>query len=259
MRVNNKKKTLFGLPSKIIFCKKTLISNQRPSSSIEFYHNSKSKKKTLFIDKNGISDSWKYSRKKKKINFDNREKKLKKLLELYRSNNNNYDCIVPGSGGKDSCYATHVLKYKYGMNPLTVTWPPILYTDYGLKNFKNWLSTCKVDNISAKRHKYTMRLLTKLSIENLMHPFQTFILGQKIFAAKMAIRYNIPLVFFGENEAEHGNPIADNNSSLRDKSYFTYNNINNLFLGGVKINDLINKFNLRKKILIYFYHLQLKK
>ena len=60
-----KKKTLFGLPQKVIFCKKTLMSNQRPTSSIEFHHNSKSKKKTLFIDKNGISDSWKYSRKKK--------------------------------------------------------------------------------------------------------------------------------------------------------------------------------------------------
>ena len=32
--------------------------------------------------------------------------------------------VVPGSGGKDSCYASHILKYKYGMN-LTVTWPPI--------------------------------------------------------------------------------------------------------------------------------------
>ena len=36
--------------------------------------------------------------------------------------------IVP-VGGKDSCYASHILKNKYGMNPLTVTWPPILYTD----------------------------------------------------------------------------------------------------------------------------------
>ena len=59
-------KTLFGLPSKVIFCKKTLISNQRPNSAIEFQHNIKSKKNTLNIDKNGFSDSWKYSRIKKK-------------------------------------------------------------------------------------------------------------------------------------------------------------------------------------------------
>ena len=250
--MKNNIKPLYGLPRKVIFCKKTLISNQKPTSSIEFNHNLKSKKRTLFIDKNQISDSWKYSRVKKKINYKKREKELLKLLERHRSNNRNYDCIVPGSGGKDSCYATHVLKYEYGMNPLTITWPPILYTKYGKQNFNNWLSNCKVDNISASRDDSTMRILTKLSIENLMHPFQTFILGQKIFAAKMALKYKIPLVFFGENEAEHGNPIADNNSSLRDKSYFTSENMDKLYLGGVKIDKLINDFNLKKKNLDVF-------
>jgi len=250
--MKNNRNPLYGLPRKVIFCKKTLISNQKPTSSIEFNHNLKSKKKTLFIDKNQISDSWKYSRIKKKINYKKREKELLNLLERHRSNNKNYDCIVPGSGGKDSCYATHVLKYKYGMNPLTVTWPPILYTKYGKENFNNWLSNCKVENISATRDESTMKILTKLSIENLMHPFQTFILGQKIFAAKMALKYKIPLVFFGENEAEHGNPIADNNSSLRDKSYFTSENMDKLYLGGVKIDKLINDFNLKKKNLDVF-------
>ena len=62
-------KTYFGLPKKIIFCKKSLISNQRPNSTVEFNHNKKTKKKTLLIDKNGISDSWKYSRIKKKNKF----------------------------------------------------------------------------------------------------------------------------------------------------------------------------------------------
>ena len=59
-------KTLYGLPKKVRFCKKTLISNQRPSSSIEFKHNKDSKKKTLHIDKNDISDTWKQTRLKKK-------------------------------------------------------------------------------------------------------------------------------------------------------------------------------------------------
>ena len=94
-----------------------------------------------------------------------------KLLEKHRGKYGEFDCVVPGSGGKDSCYATHILKYKYGMNPLTVTWPPILYTDYGLKNFKNWISTGKLKNISASRDEKTMKILTKLSILNLFHPF----------------------------------------------------------------------------------------
>ena len=69
-----KLKTLYGLPSKIIFCKKTLISNQRPQSEIEFSHNIKTKKRTLNIDSKKISDSWKYSRMKLKINYKSRER-----------------------------------------------------------------------------------------------------------------------------------------------------------------------------------------
>ena len=135
-----KHKAYYGLPNKVLFCKKTLISNQLPNSAVEFKHTIKSKKKTTFIYKNGISDTWKFSRIKKKINFNEREKKLLKLLDKFRGKGE-FDCIVPGSGGKDSCFAPYFFKRKYGMNPLTVTWPPILYTDYGYQNFNNWLDS----------------------------------------------------------------------------------------------------------------------
>ena len=67
------------------------------------------------------------------------------LLEKYRRNDGHYDCMVPGSGGKDSAYQAHVLKYKYGMHPLTITWPPIMYTDYGYNNWKNWFLRQRID------------------------------------------------------------------------------------------------------------------
>lgn len=246
-------KSFYGLPKKVIFCKKTLMSNQQPGSAIEFNHNIKSQKKTLKIDEKGISESWYYSRIKKKINFKEREKKLLKLLEKHRGKYGEFDCVVPGSGGKDSCFAAHILKYKYGMNPLTVTWPPILYTDYGLKNFKNWLSVGKFTNISASRDEKTMITLTKLSILNLLHPFQTFMLGQKIFSVKMALKYKIPLVFYGENEAEHGGQsLAENYVSLRKKSFFTYQNINKLYLAGISLNELSSTYSLKKKNLEIF-------
>ena len=241
-------KNYYGLPKKVIFCKKTLMSNQRPNSTVEFNHNKNSKKETLRFNKNGISESWRYSRLKKKINFKEREKQLLKLLEKHRGKHGDHDCIVPGSGGKDSCYAAHVLKYKYGMNPLTVTWPPILYTDYGLKNFKNWIKTGNFKNVSAKRDEKTMKILTKLSILNLLHPFQTFMLGQKIFSVKIALKYKIPLIFYGENMAEHGSlPLADNNISLMNKSFYTHKNLNKLHLGGVPIKKLTNEYGLKEK------------
>jgi len=150
-------------------------------------------------------------------------------------------------GGKDSCFAAHVLKYKYGMNPLTVTWPPILYTSYGKKNFLNWIQSGSFQNISAKRNENFFKIATKLSILNLFHPFQTFILGQKNFAVKIAQKLRIPLVFYGENEAEHHNAIADNLSSLRNKSYHTYQNLDSIYIGGVKIKDLINDYKFKFK------------
>ena len=73
-------KNYYGLPKKVIFCKKTLISNQRPNSAVEFNHNKNSKKDTLKFNKNGISESWRYSRLKKKINF----KKEKKIIKVTR-------------------------------------------------------------------------------------------------------------------------------------------------------------------------------
>jgi len=60
-----------------------------------------------------------------------REAALLRSLDKHRRNDGYYDCILPGSGGEDSAFQAHVLKYKYGMHPVTVTWPPIPYTDYG--------------------------------------------------------------------------------------------------------------------------------
>jgi len=248
-----KLKTLYGLPPKVIFCKRTLISNQRPNSAIEFQHNKETKKKTLYIDKNGISDSWKFSRIKKKINFLHREKQLLKLLAKHRGKHGEFDCVVPSSGGKDSCYAAHILKFKYGMNPLTVTWAPTMYTDYGYRNFKNLIKTGKFTNITSKRNESIMRFITKQAVLNLLHPFQSFMYGQKIFPIKVALKHKIPLIFYGENEAEHGNPISDNISSLRQKSFYSYKNLNNIYFGGIKLQELNEKYKISKKDLKDFF------
>lgn len=242
----------YGLPKEVKFCKSCVMSNQRPASTIEFKHTINSKKVTLNINEDGICDACKTAKEKEKIDWVKREDELNRLLDKYRRNDGVYDCLVPGSGGKDSAYQAHILKYKYGMNPLTVTWPPILYTDYGYENWKNWIDIGGFDNISFRRNGRVMKLLTKLSIENLFHPFQTFILGQKNLAPKIASKFDIPLVFYGENEAEYGNPIADNTSSLRDKSYHSFNNYDDIFLGGVSIKELKEKYHLKDEDLLTF-------
>jgi len=241
----------YGLPQEVKFCTKCVMSNQRPASAVEFKHTKDSKKVTMQFDENGVCDACRTAEIKDNVNWGMREEELICLLDKHRKNDGSYDCLVPGSGGKDSAYQAHILKYKYGMNPLTVTWPPILYTDYGLRNWKNWLDS-GFDNISFYRNGKVMKLLTKLSIENLLHPFQTFILGQKNLAPKIAAAHGINLIFYGENEAEYGNPIADNMTSLRDKSYYSFEHLDEIYLGGVSVPELLEKYDVRLSDIMAF-------
>jgi N-acetyl sugar amidotransferase len=235
---------LFGLPEHVRFCTRCVMSNQRPSSYPEFRHTKDRQTPTLHIDDEGVCDACRYADRKEEIDWEAREEEFLRLLDRYRRDDGAYDCLVPGSGGKDSAYAAHLLKYKYGMHPLTVMWPPTLPTDYGLQNFRNWIEIGGFDNITFKPNGRVHRLLTRLAIENLLHPFQTFILGQKNLAPKIAAKYGLPLVFYGESEAEYGNPMAETESSLRDASYFVSRNLDDLYLGGVSLPELTSKYGL---------------
>jgi N-acetyl sugar amidotransferase len=231
--------TKYGLPHEVVFCKRCVMSNQRPASMPEFKHTPERRgAKYMHIDEDGVCDACRQSEIKEKIDWAAREQELVALLDRYRRNDGYYDCLVPGSGGKDSAYQSHILKYQYGMHPLTVTWPPTLYTDYGYQNFKNWVEIGGFDNITFKPNGRVHQLLTRLAILNLLHPFQTFILGQKNLAPKIAMKYDIPLIFYGENEAEYGNPLADNATSLRDKSYFVMHDPAEIYLSGLPLPEL---------------------
>jgi N-acetyl sugar amidotransferase len=234
----------YGLPSDVRFCARCVMSNQRPSSTVEFKHTTDRKVRALHFDEQGVCDACRSAEQKERIDWKSREEQLHRLLDAHRRSDGGYDCIVPGSGGKDSAYAAHVLKYRYGMHPLTVTWPPILYTDIGWKNFRNWIETGGFDNVTFKPNGRVHRLLTRLAIERLLHPFQTFILGQKNLAPKMALQFGVPLVFFGENEAEYGNPMADNASSLRDKAYYAMRDLSEVYLSGIPVPELIERHGL---------------
>jgi N-acetyl sugar amidotransferase len=233
----------YGLPGEVKFCKSCVISNQRPSSAVEFKHNKDSKKATIGFDDEGVCDACRYAEKKRaEIDWEKREAELVALCDEYRSRNGSYDCLVPGSGGKDSVYASHVLKVKYGMHPLTVTWSPHLYTDTGWHNFQNWLHIGGFDNYLFTPDGQTHRKLTQLAYRNLLHPFQPFILGQKNYAPRMAAKFGVPLVFYGENEAEYGNPTDENESAQRKATYYAADDVDtdSLYFGGVPYNELPN-------------------
>ena len=200
-------KSLYGLPEKVIFCKKCVESNQRFMGSKQTHDQKNQKKQTVLFDKDGVCLSCRYFEKKAKVNWKNREKELVDILDRHRRKDGYYDVLVPGSGGKDSRFVSHILKNKYKMNPLTVTWAPHLYTDIGIKNFNSWINN-GFDNILYTPNGKIHRKVSRESTINLLHPFQPFIIGQKTFCQKMADRFDIPIIFYGEMPGEGGKNIS---------------------------------------------------
>jgi len=243
----------YGLPREVKFCRSCNMSNQQPMSSNEYAHGKESTKTTLSFDDEGVCHACRFNKLKEDgaIDWNERERELIELCNQYRKNDGSYDCIVGGSGGKDSAMQSHLLKYKYGMHPLTVTWSPHLYTDIGWKNFQNWLHVGGFDNFLYTPNGKIHRLLTRNATINLLHPFQPFILGQKIFVAKMAAQFNIPLIFYGEMPGEYGEKISHKTSSYNRTAteesegfsldYLQGKDIRDVLLGGKAIGEYLDE------------------
>jgi N-acetyl sugar amidotransferase len=230
-------KTLHGLPEQVIFCSRCVMNNQRPNTSREFVKKD-SNISTAGFGEDGVCDACTWYEEKQKIDWADREKQLQALCDKYRRNDGRYDVIVPSSGGKDSFFVAHQLKHKYGMNPLTVTWAPHRYTDVGWRNFQSMIDA-GFDNILVTPNSKVHSTLTRLAFENLVNPFQPFILGQKNVAPRAALQYDVPFIMYGENHAEAHNKIGENYSPLMNIEHFTRENDDTeLYFGGVNIKDL---------------------
>ena len=152
------------------YCKRRKKSTAAATSTIKF--------------EDGICEACRWNLiKENKIDWIKRENELQNLLDRFRSSDGSYDVIVPASGGKDSVYVSHILKHKYDMTPLTVTWAPSLWTEQGRRNQENLVKS-GFDNILISPNGQIHRLLTKLAFKKLGHPFQPFIFGQEVLAPK---------------------------------------------------------------------------
>ncbi|MDG6218098.1 MAG: N-acetyl sugar amidotransferase [Candidatus Thermoplasmatota archaeon] len=207
-------------PNEVFFCKKCVLSNQRPR---------------LTFNSDGVCSACQFAYEKQKvINWMDRENKLKDLCDVYRRNNGEFDVLVPTSGGKDSAYVAHKLKNEYGMHPLTVTWSPFMYTKIGWENFQNFLKSGFI-NILGSPNGHLHRKLARIGLEAVGDPFLPFIYGQMSFAFHIALKFDIKLIFFGENgEAEYGGSTKNN--------YLPYMPIEDwadLYWKGATVDDII--------------------
>ena len=213
-------KQIKNIPKKVIWCKNCCISNQRPR---------------IIFGKNQICSACQYANYKNTINWKKREDELLRLLDRHRSKNSKWDVIVPSSGGKDSGFVAHQLKYKYGMNPITITWSPLQYTEIGKYNFDSLINS-GISNFLYTPNGKLQKKLARLCFEELGDAFHVFVLGQVNFPFHMALKLDISLVFYGENgELEYaGDP------KFKDRPFKPMSEWTNQHFKGVKFTDLIN-------------------
>ena len=201
----------YSLPQAVKFCSRCVMSNQRPR---------------ITFDENGVCSACNFSDEKKLFDWGLREKELIELCDQHRKSNGEYDVIVPCSGGKDGSFVAHQLKYKYNMNPLTVTWAPLIPTPIGQKNLRSFIQS-GFTNLLGTPDGQVVKKLTRLSTKFIGDPFQPFIYGQANFPIQIAVNFNISLVMYGENgEVEYGGDMSTAykpNKDLinQDKLYFS--------------------------------------
>ena len=97
---------------------------------------------------------------------------LTDFLEPYRRNGQP-DCIIPFSGGRDSCYTLHLAVKKLGLRPVTYTYDWAMVTDLARRNISRMCGTLGVDNIivaddiEAKRRNIRRNLIAFLKSPHL--------------------------------------------------------------------------------------------
>ena len=220
----------------IIFCKSCVESNQRFIGSIQHFDTKKSVRQTTSFE-DGICGACRYFKTKKDINWQEREKELIDILDQHRKKNGDYDVLIPGSGGKDSIYLSYILKNKFNMHPLTVTWAPHIYTDIGWHNFKAW-QKMGFDNELHTPNPKVHQKITSLAFRNLLHPFQPFAIGQHNLAPKLAVEKKINLIIYGDATFERA--VGGNIYGVTGKkntALFTSDN-EDLYFGGVHLSEL---------------------
>jgi N-acetyl sugar amidotransferase len=170
------------------YCKKCIIPESRPN---------------ILFNAEGVCNACDSHATKPNIDWAQREKAFKKVVENAKSLNREFDCLIPVSGGKDSTWQV-VKCLEYGLKPLTVTWKPPLRTDLGRKNLEN-LINLGVDHIDYRinpkvEKKFFYEALLRFG--NMGLPMHMAIFN---ITLRIASKFDISLVIWGENSAfEYG-------------------------------------------------------
>jgi N-acetyl sugar amidotransferase len=218
------------------YCKKCLQTDTRPG--------------TKFGD-NGICPACNYFESLKKTDWDARREELDEVIAFGRANNySGYDCIIGVSGGKDSTRQAFYVKDVLKMNPLLVclSYPPEQITQRGVDNISNMIAH-GFDCITVNPAPQVWRNLMRKGFFNYTNWCRSTELALFSSVPRLAIAYQIPLIWWGENSALQLGEVT-----VMGKSGSDGNNLRKMnTLGGGDITWLLSDEVKKNQILQYCY------
>ena len=175
------------------------------------------------FDELGICQACQSSEQKIHINWVERERQLRAILEEAKaSSGNNYDCILPISGGKDSFFQAHVLVKNYRMKPLAVTFSHNWYSETGWYNLQRCLEVFDLDHMMFTPNRNLVNRIARKSIEAIGDTCWHCHAGVGAFPLHVAAKFRIPLLVWGESIAEaSGRATYKQPVHKFDREYFT--------------------------------------
>jgi N-acetyl sugar amidotransferase len=200
-------------------------------------------KPTIILDEQGVCSGCRYheSRGKLEIDWPERLRMFEQIVEEARRERrrrgNSHDCIVPVSGGKDSHYQVWLLKKKYDLNPLLVTFNHVYNTPAGVQNLRNLVSKSGCDLLRFTAGTDAVRRISRYMLETVGDLTWHYHAGIRTFPFQVAVEYNIPLIVWGE----HGFAELTGLVSLEDFVEFTRWTRKEHDMRGVEATDLIGK------------------
>jgi len=157
-----------------------------------------STKPDLHFDEKGICGACRYQEYYDKINWESRKQEFYKIIEkrLKDNSDNNYDCTIAVSGGKDSTYQAYLIK-QMGLKALLLNFEPSYPTELGKRNLYRMRDDFGFDLIELKKSA-TYRKLARIGFDVVGdHEWPNHV-GIYCWPIQVANNFNIPLTFYGE-------------------------------------------------------------
>ena len=200
-------------------------------------------KPTIILDEEGVCSGCRYheSRDAADVDWEERQEIFEQMLDearkMAKQRGNHHDCIVPVSGGKDSHFQVWILKKKYGMNPLLVTFNHTYNAPAGVRNLENLVekSGCDLERFTAGPD--SVRRISKYMLETVGDITWHYHAGIRTYPFQVAVARNIPLIVWGE----HGFAELTGLVTLEDFVEFTKWTRKEHDMRGYEPEDLIGK------------------